>query len=359
MARKRERASEQGSGSWRSFRMKLFHGRDFRKLTPTAKLVFFFLKGIAGRYGVLIEYDSAAKLAAMTGLSRDEVETALVELETEVADRATGKTWVEREENVIWVVDGLKHEPAFRADNWPHCRGLVDHLASFPNLPILQRFRQHYAALVAYGEETKPRSEAQAEAGSPDDQPAAKPPTGGVRPDVAAMFEDEEVSPPPEVEVDLAPAPPPVVEGDQVILFPMDTTKVGHRGNGKTAAKKPRPATWLTPYLDDWKAGFDGDELPAGAAARFLKLLHDKHGVEKVRLHLNHYIAAHQVMPHRQYARIASFAQTFSAYKEPQDLTARRPVAGSANTGERGFLKRHEVDLPDLNTDVFDTNDDE
>jgi hypothetical protein len=125
-------------GPYRPIFTVLVDGKDFRQLTPEARLALFVLKLTLGVTGICAMPAADEVLSQRTGLSRRKVSLALADLEE--------TKWIEREGAVIWLVRGLEFEPNMSAKDPKHRKAVQAHLASLPALQILERFRAAYPA---------------------------------------------------------------------------------------------------------------------------------------------------------------------------------------------------------------------
>lgn len=99
-------------------------------------------------------------------------------------------------------------------------------------------------------------------------------------------------------------------------------------------AKAPRE-TWITPYYDDWVNAYGG-EPNCGQLAKYLKPLHDKHGLEKTRAHWCNYLAstaADHVSP-------ARFASTFGSWDHPHSNARPDSQAPRPNEDPDAYIAR-------------------
>lgn len=121
----------------------LLDGPDFQKLTPIARHVFLTLKISFGPSGIEVRYPDAlhVELAHQTGLPVAKVTAALDELE-----RAE---WIERERNVVWIVEHLRYHPNMTDGLKNHRTGVRQHVGGLPRLAITRRFIEHYAPYFA------------------------------------------------------------------------------------------------------------------------------------------------------------------------------------------------------------------
>jgi len=124
----------QERGGYCSIRRVLLDGPDFQKLSERARWVFIALKLNMGPSGIDVFYPSALvfQLAAQTGASPNAVTEALVELEE--------SGWLLREQNVVWLIGHLKHDPHVSASDSKHRKSVGRHLSGLPRLDIVRAF---------------------------------------------------------------------------------------------------------------------------------------------------------------------------------------------------------------------------
>jgi len=125
-------------GEYRGIYEVLFDGKDWCQLTPPARLVWLALKGTLGAAGIKPVPAAEYVYAVRTGLEPDGILATFDELGRE--------GWVEREGNILWVRRGLDFEPNLDPANANHRKYLERHVASLPNLAIVDRFRAAYPA---------------------------------------------------------------------------------------------------------------------------------------------------------------------------------------------------------------------
>ena len=91
-------------GEYRPIYEALFHSPEYLSLSSDARLVLVTLKSLCGAIGVKSWPALDASLSELCGLLPRRVRAALSELEE--------ARWIEREGNVVWVVNGLRFEPS-------------------------------------------------------------------------------------------------------------------------------------------------------------------------------------------------------------------------------------------------------
>src|SRR5262245_20245605 len=123
-------------GTYRAVYSSLPDDPDFQDLTPFARLVFYTLRLChqAGP-GCIFRYYHEV-IARQSGLSIRAVETALAELEK------TG--WIIRDEPVIWIRNGLRHDPTMRLSDRKHRAGVIRALESLPRRGVVLTFCDYY-----------------------------------------------------------------------------------------------------------------------------------------------------------------------------------------------------------------------
>lgn len=123
-------------GQYRSIRVALFDGKDFRLLPSDARWVFTLLKCNLNYSGISVRYrdELAHRIAGQSGLALNLVLTAIEQLE--------GSQWVRWEDNVIWIIGQLEYEPNVQPDNQLHRKGLLKHLSGLPRHALVAEFVQ-------------------------------------------------------------------------------------------------------------------------------------------------------------------------------------------------------------------------
>jgi len=161
--------------AYRSIYSDIQRDPEFVELSPQAKLLVYTLKVRMGPLG--IEVLQAGELTDLTGLEYAQVTAALDELQD--AD------WIRREANVIWLRNGLRHEPGFKPEkNLKHRSKAEADLAKLPRkLLIVAAFREYYGI---DGEmptpEGKSKTKAAKSRSAPKQKPLKAPSTREVRP---------------------------------------------------------------------------------------------------------------------------------------------------------------------------------
>lgn len=124
-------------GQYRSIRVALFDGKDFRLLPSDARWVFALLKCNLNYSGISVRYrdELAHRIAGQSGLALNLVLAAFEQLEA-------GGKWVRWDDNVIWIIGQLEYEPNVQPDNQLHRKGLLKHLSGLPRHPLVAEFVQ-------------------------------------------------------------------------------------------------------------------------------------------------------------------------------------------------------------------------
>lgn len=121
-------------GEYRAIRRVLLDGKDFRKLPERARFVFLALKLNIGPSGIdTFEPEALVyTLAAQTGGKPDQIRVALDVLEHQ--------GWVKREDNVVWIVGQLEHDPHVKQSDPKHRLGVQRHVSGLPRLAIVREY---------------------------------------------------------------------------------------------------------------------------------------------------------------------------------------------------------------------------
>ena len=121
-------------GEYRAIRRVLLNGKDFRKLPERARFAFLALKLNVGPSGIDTFEPEAliVTLAAQMGAKADQVRIALDALEHE--------GWLHREDNVLWIVGQLEHDPHVKPNDPKHRKAIQRHVAGLPRLGIVRDY---------------------------------------------------------------------------------------------------------------------------------------------------------------------------------------------------------------------------
>lgn len=123
-------------GDYRPIYVTLFNGKDYRALSPTAKLVLLTIKGLAGASGLKVWPALSESLAELTGHKTTETRRAVKEL--------IDAEWIQYQDGILWLVRGLEFEPQV-SHGEKHRAWIANELRGLPRSPIIDRFRAHYA----------------------------------------------------------------------------------------------------------------------------------------------------------------------------------------------------------------------
>lgn len=128
-------------GEYRPIFEALFTGKDYRALSPDAKLTLLTLKGLCGAMGIKVWPALAESLSELTGMPTSRVKTALASL--------TSANWIEAEDGIVWIVRGLEFEPQI-SHGEKHRSWFRTAIDSLPRSPIVARMCAAYAHLFGY-----------------------------------------------------------------------------------------------------------------------------------------------------------------------------------------------------------------
>lgn len=123
-------------GKHQSIHTALIDDPTFQKLTPDAKLCFYTLKLMLGAAGIDVVRAHHLALAEVTGLDSEAVRTALRDL------ILAGFLLIQQ--NVLWLKNGLRYNPALNLDNDNHRKSVRTHIEGLPALEIVNAFANMY-----------------------------------------------------------------------------------------------------------------------------------------------------------------------------------------------------------------------
>jgi hypothetical protein len=123
-------------GVYRSVFSALLDDPDFQRLSPHARLLFYTVRlcKAAGPPAIFRHYP--AVLMAQSGLTARELDAALTELES--------GGWIVMDSSVLWVRNGLRHDPFMALADQKHRRAVERHVAELPHSPIVLSFCDYY-----------------------------------------------------------------------------------------------------------------------------------------------------------------------------------------------------------------------
>lgn len=134
-------------GRYRHVRIVMWAQSDWRSLSPEARLVYVALStgSLSNMAGIFLLPD-VAPIVMDTGLPRARVEAALGELESRPSAK---RSFIVRDEMVIWVRDQLGSDPAREGDpdlrNINHRKGVETLLGNLPRQSsVVRKFRSYY-----------------------------------------------------------------------------------------------------------------------------------------------------------------------------------------------------------------------
>jgi hypothetical protein len=269
-------------GSFRAIYCALVDGPDFQAFSPGAKLVFYTLKMTLGPSGIDVVPALVATLVERTGADTTQIEKALAQLES--------AGWVKRERNVIWIVDGLRHEPSFSLTNQNHRQKVRNHLDGLPRLGIVDDFRRYYSI--------------------------APPPSEIPSPAPAAGVEDATEIPPKMASKDPSKNTEEGRGKREEGSRSTDKDSAGaRRRRGGDGLRGGKP-TWLTPFAEAWHS-VNGGTMAAGKAVKALAKLVEEWGADEVLRRWKIYVTAKG-----EYANAPGFASTWGRWNAPPRLVA-------------------------------------
>lgn len=275
-------------GAYRSIYCVIVDSPEFQAFSPGAKLVFFMLKLTLGPSGIDVVPALVATLVERTGADTSQVEKGLAQLEA--------ANWVQRERNVVWIVDALRYEPAFSLENQNHRQKIRRHLDGLPKLAIVTRFRAYYGIAA-------PSVDIPSEIPSSGHTEDTNPPSmnGSHMPSMMASKNPSKIRR--EGEGEREKGEGETEKGDSA------GARRRRGGDGHSGAAG-RP-TWLTPFAEAWRQA-NGGTMSAGKAVKALAKLVEQHGADEVLRRWVIYLAAKG-----EYANAPSFAETWGRWDKP------------------------------------------
>jgi hypothetical protein len=128
-------------GTYRGIFTSLIDDPDYQRLSASARLILLTLR-LCSQAGVAVIFRMyPAVLAEQTGLTVDEAEAALGELEKAPSAE---RPWIYREGGVVWVRNGLRHDPNVSVGYDKHRKAIVRAVAGLPRLGIVRKFCRYY-----------------------------------------------------------------------------------------------------------------------------------------------------------------------------------------------------------------------
>jgi hypothetical protein len=127
-------------GEHRSFYVSILDDPDFQSMDGLVFKLLFALKLMLGAAGIGVVRKLG--LTEVLGCSLDELESCFVVLETAKPGEPFG--WILRERNIVWLINGLRHERGLSPKSLQHRQYIANQLKPLGNRLIVQRFRSHY-----------------------------------------------------------------------------------------------------------------------------------------------------------------------------------------------------------------------
>lgn len=122
--------------SYRSVHCRLFEHPNYLKLSKEARLVLLTVRLCdQSNQAALFRYHMGV-IATQTGYPIEGVSKAFEEL--------SQKEWIQHDDYVIWVINGLKHDPGCNLNNAKHVKGLYKIVENLPKCHIVENFLNHY-----------------------------------------------------------------------------------------------------------------------------------------------------------------------------------------------------------------------
>lgn len=125
------------AGRYQTLYQSITSNLEFRDFSSYAQLVFYTLKFCKENNAANLFEVYTETLSRRNGLSADEIEKGLIELEQ--------KGWIKREMELMWIVKGLKNNPSFTLNNVKHRTALLKCINELPKMGLLKHFMEYYS----------------------------------------------------------------------------------------------------------------------------------------------------------------------------------------------------------------------
>lgn len=122
-------------GEYRAIHVALTTDPDFIILSVPAKTLWFVLKLHLGASGIDHMPAHRHQLAQITRMNLQAIDKAKIELRPH---------WLIYEGDILWLRNGLHHEPNITLENEKHRKGILNHLRGLPVQPIVRTFCDYY-----------------------------------------------------------------------------------------------------------------------------------------------------------------------------------------------------------------------
>lgn len=123
-------------GTYRGIHSALLDDVDYQRLSPDARLLLLTVRLCKGAGPAVIFRYYPEVLARQSGLKISRIASLLAEL-------ARGR-WIEYDEAIVWVRNGLRYDPMVRTSSWKHRRAIEQAISELPKHAIVVRFCEYY-----------------------------------------------------------------------------------------------------------------------------------------------------------------------------------------------------------------------
>lgn len=123
-------------GEYTSIHTAMADDPDFRALSSEGRLCVYTLKMILGPSGIDVVRCFVGQMTELTGLSESSLVPALNEL--------LSAKWLVVQGDVVWLRNGLKHNPNFTLTNPKHKTSIVRHIRGLPRCEVVNMFANYY-----------------------------------------------------------------------------------------------------------------------------------------------------------------------------------------------------------------------
>jgi hypothetical protein len=121
-------------GQYCSIRITILDGKDFRALPSEGRFIFLVLKMNVAYSGIAVKYrgELTHRVAAQTGYTFESV--------SDTIDKLIEAGWVCWQDDIIWIVGHLEHNPHLQPGDPKHRKGLLRYLAGLPRVPVVAEY---------------------------------------------------------------------------------------------------------------------------------------------------------------------------------------------------------------------------
>ena len=136
--------SRKERGTYRGVYVTLVDSESFQQLSPVARHVLLTLRVMREVGLTCIWQYFLEPICQRTGYQPDQVEEALLELQSSVDPDGRPDPWIRREGRLLWIVNGMRHDPTVNLDDPKHRRAVEKWVQSLSKQQIVLDFCDYY-----------------------------------------------------------------------------------------------------------------------------------------------------------------------------------------------------------------------